>query len=219
MYGGPCLMQKFVVLISGSGSNLQAIIDAVAGRRLRAQIVGVLSNKADAYGLTRAQTAGIPTAVISHRDYADRDAFDRAMMKQIDAWEADVVVLAGFMRILTPDFVNHFDGRLLNIHPSLLPKYKGLHTHQRALDSSDTEHGCSIHLVNAALDDGPVVAQAIVSILPDDDEASLTERVHKSEHKLYPLVLGWMADRRLLVKDGKPWLDGALLEQPVCLRF
>jgi len=212
-------MPKFAVLISGSGSNLQAIIDAVAGRRLRAQIVGVLSNNAEAHGLNRASAAKIPTAVISHKDYATREAFDAAMATQLDAWGAEVIVLAGFMRILSPGFVKHFDGRLFNIHPSLLPKYKGLYTHDRVLAAREREHGCSIHLVNAALDDGPVVAQAIVDVQAGDTAATLTERVHKSEHKLYPLVLGWLADKRLQVRDGQPWLDGARLAQPVCLRF
>ena len=212
-------MPNFAVLISGSGSNLQAIIDAVAGRRLRAKIVGVISNQADAYGLTRAQNASIPTAVISHRDFPSREAFDKAMLAQLDAWGAEVVVLAGFMRILSPAFVKHFEGRLLNIHPSLLPKYKGLNTHARVLEAGDREHGCSVHLVDAELDNGPVIAQAIVSVNAGDDAAALTERVHKSEHKLYPLVLGWMADKRLQVRDGAPWLDGARLSQPIFLRF
>jgi len=212
-------MPRFAVLISGSGSNLQAIIDAVAGRRLRAELVGVLSNRADAYGLQRASQAKIPTAVIAPADYPNRDAFDLAVATQLDAWGADVIVLAGFMRILSAPFVKRFEGRLLNIHPSLLPKYKGLHTHERVLAAGEREHGCSVHLVNAELDGGPVIAQAIVNVAAGDDVASLTERVHKSEHKLYPLVLGWLADKRLQVRDGAPWLDGSRLSQPVCLRF
>ncbi len=212
-------MLKIAVLISGSGSNLQAIMDAIAAGEVKAEIVGVLSNKGEAYGLTRARNQNIPTAVISHKDFEGREAFDAAMIAQIDAWQPDVVVLAGFMRILTPLFVNHYEGRLLNIHPSLLPKYKGLHTHRRALEAGDTEHGCSIHFVTAELDGGPVVCQAIVPILPGDDETSLTERVHKSEHRLYPQVLGWMADGRLQFENGSPRFDGQSLTQPVSLRY
>lgn len=212
-------MLKIAVLISGSGSNLQAVMDAIAAGDLKAEIVGVLSNKGEAYGLTRARNQNIPTAVISHKDFEGREAFDAAMIAQIDAWQPEVVVLAGFMRILTPLFVTHYEGRLLNVHPSLLPKYKGLHTHRRALEAGDTEHGCSIHFVTAELDGGPVVGQAIVPILPGDDETSLTERVHKSEHRLYPQVLGWMADGRLQFENGSPRFDGQSMTQPVSLRY
>lgn len=207
-------MLKIAVLISGSGSNLQAIIDRIGAGELRAQIVGVLSNKAEAYGLVRAQAAGIATAVIAHTDFPDRDAFDAALMRQIDHWAPDVVVLAGFMRILTPAFVQHYAGRLLNIHPSLLPKYKGLHTHRRALEAGDTEHGCSVHFVTAELDGGPVIAQAVVPIQPHDTDTLLTERVHKAEHRLYPEVLVWLADGRLCWRDGKVLLDGTPLSAP-----
>lgn len=212
-------MLKIAVLISGSGSNLQAIIDAIAAKSLEAEIVGVLSNKGEVYGLTRAQNAGISTAVISHKDFEGREAFDTAMIARIDGWQPDVVVLAGFMRILTPLFVTHYAGRLLNIHPSLLPKYKGLHTHQRALEAGDAEHGCSIHFVTAELDGGPVIAQAIVPILAGDSETTLTERVHKSEHQLYPQVLSWLSSGRLQFQDGAPWLDQQPLTTPVPLRF
>lgn len=208
-------MLNIVVLISGSGSNLQAIIDAINTGRLKARIAGVLSNKANAYGLVRAQQAGIATAVLSHTAYASRDDFDSAMMQAIDNWAPDVVVLAGFMRILTPAFVQHYAGQLINIHPSLLPRHKGMHTHQRALEAGDTEHGCSVHYVTAELDGGPVIAQAIVPVQPDDNETLLTERVHKSEHRIYPEVLIWMAEGRLAYRDGQPWLDGKPLETPV----
>lgn len=197
-------MLKIAVLISGSGSNLQAIIDCIQSGALPAQICGVLSNKADAYGLTRASRHQLPTALISHKDFADREAFDAAMIKQIDAWAPDVVVLAGFMRILTPSFVAHYQGRLLNIHPSLLPKYKGLHTHQRALDAGETEHGCSVHFVTAELDGGPVIAQAVVPVLTNDNEETLQERVHKSEHQLYPQVLVWLAQGELVWQPNGP---------------
>ena len=210
-------MLSIVVLVSGSGSNLQAIIDSIAAGHLKARIAGVLSNKADAYGLVRAQQAGIATAVLAHTAYADRESFDAAMMAKIDDWQPDVVVLAGFMRILTPGFVQHFEGRLVNIHPSLLPKYKGLHTHQRALENGDSEHGCSVHFVSAELDGGPVIGQAVVPVLPGDNETLLTERVHKSEHRLYPEVLVLMADGRLAYRDGLPWLDGKKLVTPVRL--
>ena len=210
-------MLSIVVLVSGSGSNLQAIIDSIAAGHLKARIAGVLSNKADAYGLVRAQQAGIATAVLAHTAYADRESFDAAMMAKIDDWQPDVVVLAGFMRILTPGFVQHFEGRLVNIHPSLLPKYKGLHTHQRALENGDAEHGCSVHFVSAELDGGPVIGQAVVPVLPGDNETLLTERVHKSEHRLYPEVLVLMADGRLVYRDGLPWLDGKKLDTPVRL--
>ncbi|MCD6061521.1 MAG: formyltetrahydrofolate-dependent phosphoribosylglycinamide formyltransferase [Moraxellaceae bacterium] len=212
-------MLKIAVLISGSGSNLQAIIDAVAGGVVQAEIRGVLSNRADAYGLTRAQQQGLPTAVIAHGDYPDREAFDQAMIRQLDSWGIDLVVLAGFMRILTPGFVQHFEGRLLNIHPSLLPKYKGLHTHRRALEAGDSEHGCSVHFVSAELDGGPVIAQARVPVHPDDTEAGLTERVHKSEHLLYPRVIGWLADGSLEYGNGQPRFEGRPLAQPLQFVF
>lgn len=208
-------MLNIVVLISGSGSNLQAIIDTIATGRLKARIAGVLSNKTDAYGLVRAQQAGIATSVLSHSAYASREDFDAAMMRQIDAWSPDVVVLAGFMRILTPAFVEHYEGRLLNIHPSLLPRHKGMHTHRRALEAGDCEHGCSVHFVTAELDGGPVIAQAVVPVLADDNETLLTERVHKSEHRIYPEVLVWMAEGRLVYREGHPWLDHERLDAPV----
>lgn len=208
-------MLNIVVLISGSGSNLQAIIDAITTGRLKARITGVLSNKTDAYGLVRAQQAGIVTATLSHTTYATRDDFDKAMMTQIDAWAPDVVVLAGFMRILTPSFAEHYEGRLLNIHPSLLPRHKGMHTHRRALEEGDTEHGCSVHFVNAELDGGPVIAQAVIPVLADDNETLLTERVHRNEHRIYPEVLIWIAEGRLVYRDGFTWLDDKPLEAPV----
>jgi len=214
---------RLVVLISGSGSNLQAILDACgqsearAGERMDARVVGVLSNKAEAFGLARATRAGAPTAVLDHTAYADRESFDQAMISVIDAWRPDVVVLAGFMRILSAGFVRHYQGRLLNIHPSLLPKYKGLHTHRRALEAGDAEHGCSVHFVTPELDGGPVIAQAVVGVEQEDTEAELAGRVHAAEHRLYPAVLGWLAGRRLQYRDDAPWLDGQPLAQPVRL--
>jgi phosphoribosylglycinamide formyltransferase-1 len=212
-------MLKIAVLISGSGSNLQALIDAVASGTMKAEISGVLSNRADAYGLVRAQQHGIPTTVISHGDFPGRDAFDQALIRQLQAWDSDLVVLAGFMRILTPAFVEHFEGRLLNIHPSLLPRHKGLHTHRRALEAGDHEHGCSVHFVTAELDGGPVIAQARVPVHPDDTEAALTERVHKSEHLLYPRVLGWIASGVLDYRDGQLRYEGRPLTEPLQFVF
>ncbi|HET8731003.1 MAG TPA: phosphoribosylglycinamide formyltransferase [Moraxellaceae bacterium] len=210
-------MLKIAVLISGSGSNLQAIIDAMTRGEIDVRIAGVLSNRPDAYGLTRARQHGIATAVIAQGEYSDRAAFDQALIRQIDAWGVDIVVLAGFMRILTPEFVTHFEGRLLNIHPSLLPRHKGLHTHRRALEAGDTEHGCSVHYVTAELDGGPVVAQAQVPVHPDDSEATLTARVHEAEHRLYPRVLGWLASGDLEYRGGRPHFRGQPLTVPLPL--
>ena len=161
----PC---NVVVLISGSGSNLQALIDSVAHDGNPARIAAVISNRADAYGLQRAKQAGIATELLDHKQFDGREAFDAALIQAIDAHQPDLVVLAGFMRILTPGFVQHYAGRLLNIHPSLLPKYKGLHTHQRALEAGDSEHGCSVHFVTEELDGGPLVVQAVLPVMADD---------------------------------------------------
>lgn len=211
-------MLNVVVLVSGSGSNLQAILDTIARGELKARVAGVLSNRSDAYALIRAVNRHIPTAVINHKDFPDREQFDRAMIKQIDAWQPDVVVLAGFMRILTPLFVTHYEGRLLNIHPSLLPKYKGLHTHQRALEAGDKEHGCSVHFVTAELDGGPVIAQAVVPVLDSDDVTALTERVHKAEHELYPQILAWLADNVLQWKSGQMYFQQEPLLHPLIIK-
>lgn len=208
-------MLKLAVLISGSGSNLQAIINAIEAGQVAARLCGVISNRRDAYGLVRAQQHGVPTAVITHGDYPDRESFDRALQKQLESWQVDLVVLAGFMRILTAGFVQHFEGRLLNIHPSLLPKYKGLHTHRRALEAGDAVHGCSVHFVTAELDGGPVIAQAEVAVQPDDTEARLAERVHQGEHRLYPLVLGWLANGELELRAGQPYFRGQPLTTPL----
>ena len=214
---------RLVVLLSGSGSNLQAILDACLQGQdqgksqapaIAARVVWVLSNKADAFGLTRAQQAGVDTAVLAHGNFPDRDSFDAAMADIIDAWQPDVVVLAGFMRILSAGFVTRYSGRLLNIHPSLLPKYKGLHTHQRALDAGDSEHGCSVHFVTPELDGGPVIAQAVVSVKADDTAESLAARVHVAEHGIYPAVLGWLAEQRLSWQQGQIVLDGEPLLAP-----
>ncbi|XLY86770.1 phosphoribosylglycinamide formyltransferase [Ectopseudomonas mendocina] len=201
----PC---NVVVLISGSGSNLQALIDSVARGENPARIAAVISNRADAYGLQRAKQAGIATELLDHKQFDGREAFDAALIQAIDAHQPDLVVLAGFMRILTPGFVQHYAGRLLNIHPSLLPKYKGLHTHQRALEAGDGEHGCSVHFVTEELDGGPLVVQAVLPVMADDTAESLASRVHQQEHKIYPLAVRWFAEGRLRLGAQGAMLDG-----------
>ncbi|AOE87045.1 phosphoribosylglycinamide formyltransferase [Pseudomonas sp. TCU-HL1] len=203
-----------VVLISGSGSNLQALIDSVTGDDHPARIRAVISNRADAFGLERAKQAGIDTQVLDHKAYADREAFDAALIETIDAYSPRLVVLAGFMRILTPGFVRHYQGRLLNIHPSLLPKHKGLHTHQRALEAGDSEHGCSVHFVTEELDGGPLVVQALIPVESDDSPESLAQRVHVQEHRIYPLAMRWFAEGRLRLGPNGAELDGQAL--PSC---
>lgn len=188
---------RIVVLISGGGSNLQAIIDACASGAVHGEVVAVISNRADAFGLQRARRAGIPTEVVDHREYPERDAFDRALAARIDRYQPDLVVLAGFMRILSPGFVRHYAGHMLNIHPSLLPHFQGLHTHQRALEANHEVHGASVHFVTEELDGGPVVLQAEVPVLPGDDASTLAARVLEQEHRIYPTVIQWFAEGRL----------------------
>ncbi len=200
-------MMNIVVLISGSGTNLQALIDAQQQGELDARIAAVISNRADAYGLERARQAGIETAVIDHRDFDSREAFDQALSARIDTYEPGLVVLAGFMRILTETFTQHYLGRMLNIHPSLLPKYQGLHTHQRALDAGDREHGVTVHFVTPELDGGPNVIQAIVPIYPDDDASQLAQRVQVQEHVIYPRAVSWFAQGRLHMDNQGCTLD------------
>ncbi|MDP2715345.1 phosphoribosylglycinamide formyltransferase [Rheinheimera sp.] len=204
-------MKSIVVLISGSGSNLQAIIDACSSGFIPGKVSAVIANKANAYGLVRANEAGISTQVLSHKNYASREKYDIALMDAIDQHQPDLVVLAGFMRILSPAFVQHFSGRLLNVHPSLLPKYQGLDTHQRAIDAGDSEHGCSVHFVTEQLDGGPVILQAKVPLFNDDDATSLAERVHEQEHRIYPLVVRWFCQNRLQQQADQAWLDGNVL--------
>jgi phosphoribosylglycinamide formyltransferase-1 len=177
---------KLVILISGRGSNMISILEAIAANRLNADIVAVISNRPDAPGLTAAAAQGIATAVVDHTEFNTRDAFDHVLANTVDRFKPDLVILAGFMRILTADFVAHFNGKLLNIHPSLLPKFKGLDTHQRAIDAKEAEHGATVHFVTAELDGGPIVIQAKVAVLADDDAISLAKRVLSQEHQLYP---------------------------------
>lgn len=198
-----------VVLISGNGSNLQALIDNAADGGYG--ICGVISNKADAYGLERAARAGIPTRVIRHQDFADRESFDQQLMAEIDQFAPALVVLAGFMRILSASFVSHYAGRILNIHPSLLPLYRGTHTHERVLEAGETEHGVSVHFVTEELDGGPVVLQAVVPVHPGDTRDVLAARVAQQEHRLYPRAVSLFATGRLRMQGHAAWLDGAPL--------
>lgn len=207
---------RLVVLLSGSGSNLQAIIDACREGRIDAEVVAVISNRPDAYGLERARRAGIPAEVVDHTAFADREGFEHELMAHIDRYKPDLVVLAGFMRILTADFVGHYKGRMLNIHPSLLPHFQGLHTHRRALEAGYTHHGASVHFVTEELDGGPIVLQAEVPVLPDDDEQTLAARVLEQEHRIYPTVIQWFAEGRLRFDPEQGvLLDGDLLTEPV----
>lgn len=204
-------MKNIVVLISGNGSNLQAIIDACKQKQINGTIRAVFSNKADAFGLERARDAHIPAHALEASQFASREAFDRELVQEIDAYAPDVVVLAGYMRILSPGFVSHYSGRLLNIHPSLLPKYPGLHTHRQVLENGDEEHGTSVHFVTDELDGGPVILQAKIPVFDGDDEDDITERVQSQEHAIYPLVVSWFVDGRLEMRDNAAWLDGVKL--------
>ncbi len=198
---------KLCVLISGNGSNLQAIIDEIKAKRLNAVVCGVISNRPGAYGLERAKDAGIESICLDHTEFADRETYDNALKARINAFGADCVVLAGFMRILTPDFVNSFSGKLVNIHPSLLPKYKGLNTHQRAIDNGDSEHGVSVHFVTPELDGGPVIIQSRVPVFEEDTASDLAQRVQEQERRIYPLVLSWYSEGRLMMRNNKAILD------------
>lgn len=205
---------KIAILISGNGSNLQAIINHQKQHTEKYQISLVISNRANAYGLTRASKECIPTVIIDHTLFECRESFDQALQKTIDNAQIDLIVLAGFMRILTPQFTQHFLGKMINIHPSLLPKYTGLNTHQRALDAGDTEHGLSIHFVTSELDSGPVILQAKVSISPEETEETLKEKVHQQEHLAYPLVIKWFAQGKLEFKNHHTWFEKTLLSKP-----
>ncbi|THD51111.1 phosphoribosylglycinamide formyltransferase [Enterobacteriaceae bacterium ML5] len=200
-------MKRIVVLVSGEGSNLQALIDACQQGRINAQISAVFSNKSAAYGLERARLADIPAHALDVKAYEDRAAFDMALADAIEAYQPDLVVLAGYMRILTADFVQRFAGRMINIHPSLLPKYPGLHTHRQAIDNQDDEHGTSVHFVTEQLDGGPVILQAKVPVFSDDSEDDLVARVQTQEHNIYPLVVSWFVEGRLSLQNDQVLLD------------
>ncbi|MGY0614056.1 phosphoribosylglycinamide formyltransferase [Vibrio sp. FJH11] len=201
-------MKNIVVLISGSGSNLQAILEACEANMPNAQVAAVFSNKADAYGLERAKKFNVDGHFVDPKAFESRDAFDAELMKQIDQYKPDAVILAGYMRILSSEFVQHYMGKMINIHPSLLPKYPGLHTHQRAIDAKDKEHGTSVHFVTEELDGGPIVLQAKVPVFEDDDAETLAARVQTQEHTIYPIVTKWLVEDRLKMQNGKAWLDG-----------
>lgn len=198
---------KLVILISGSGSNLQSFIDNASSGQLNAEISAVISNKPTASGLDRASSANIPTDVVDHTQYDTREQFDAELMECVDRFDPDLVILAGFMRILTPTFVKHYYGRLLNIHPSLLPKYPGLKTHQRAIDAGDDKAGATVHFVTEQLDGGPAIVQAAISIEAGDDATSLANRILTKEHIIYPLAAQWFAEGRLQLAGGCAVLD------------
>ncbi|RUO79095.1 phosphoribosylglycinamide formyltransferase [Pseudidiomarina taiwanensis] len=204
-------MRRILILISGSGTNMQAIADACQQGRIDGEVVGVISNKPGVLGLARAEAMGIPTAVLPHTDFASREEYDAELKLVIDSFYPDFIVLAGFMRILTPTLVSHFAGKMVNIHPSLLPKYKGVNTHQRALDAGDKEHGVSVHFVTAELDGGPVILQARIPIFPGDEVEDLQERVHEQEYRIYPLVVQWLCTGRLQLTERGAMLDNEIL--------
>lgn len=203
--------KRIVVLLSGSGSNLQALIDATQSGRINGRIAAVISNKPDVKGLERAQDAGIDALLLDHKNFESREAFDAALQELIDHQTPDLIVLAGFMRILTADFVRHYLGRMFNIHPSLLPKYKGLHTHQRAIDAGDSEHGCTVHFVTPELDGGPLILQATVPVETGTSADQLQQQVLKQEHLIYPLAVEWFCAERLKLESTGVTLDGIQL--------
>jgi len=205
---------RAAILISGSGTNLQAFIDAVAAGDLDLDLCVVFSNRPDAFGLERAEKAGIPTACIRHGDYPDRESFDRAVIEELDRFKPDLLVLAGFMRILSPMFVDHYEGRILNIHPALLPKYPGLNTHQRALDAGDEWHGSTVHFVTEELDGGPRILQGRLRVDPEETAGELQTRVQAIEHQIYPEAAGLVGSGRVVFKDGKSWVDDEVAEEP-----
>lgn len=210
----PSTVLPIVVLISGSGSNLQAIIDAIDNQQLNAEIRAVISNRPGVKGLERAKSAGITAIALDHNDYDDRDSFDHELKSLIDSFQPELVILAGFMRILTKDFVEHYEGRMLNIHPSLLPDFTGLNTHQRVLDAGWDRHGVSVHFVTNELDSGPLVIQAEIPVLSEDTAKSLAKRIQQQEHIIYPMAISWFADHRLSCKNNQAFLDNQPLQQP-----
>ncbi|ATF09226.1 phosphoribosylglycinamide formyltransferase [Candidatus Enterovibrio altilux] len=205
-------MKNVVVLVSGNGSNLQAIIDKCHGKH-GINLVAVIANKENAYGLIRAKEADIDTLIVPSKGITKRDEYDGKLMIAIDVYQPDLIILAGFMRILTPEFVRHYHGKMINIHPSLLPKYSGLNTHQRAIDAGDNEHGASIHFVTEELDSGPVIIQAKVPIFIEDDADTIFERVQEQERSICPLIVKWFCLDRLKMKNGKALLDNQILSE------
>lgn len=206
---------RIVVLLSGSGTTLQSMIDA----ELPATIAAVISNQPDAFGLERAEEVNIPTKTLRHNNYASRDAFDTDLQQLIDTYQPDLVVLAGFMRILSDQFVSHYTGRLINIHPSLLPKYKGMHTHQRVMDNGEPLHGSSVHFVNSELDGGPVLLQARLPVLPSDSVESLELRIKTKEHLIYPTAIRWFVEGRIKLIDNEIYMDDKKMNGPVVMDY
>ena len=210
---------KTAILISGSGTNLQAFIDAVQNGDLDLELAVVFSNNPDAYGLERAEQAGIPTACIQHADFPDRESFDHAVIAELDRFEPDLLILAGFMRILSPTFVAHYAGKILNIHPALLPLYPGLNTHQRVLDAGDRWHGSTVHFVTEELDGGPRILQGRLTVVPGETADELATRVQAVEHQIYPEAAGWVGSGKVTFRHGQAWVDGELAEEPVLQTF
>lgn len=198
---------RIVILISGTGSNMVTIAEQARAGEIPGLVAAVICNRPDAAGIQHARDRDLPTEVLDHKEFDSREAFDAALIPVIDQYQPDLVVLAGFMRILSADFVRHYQGRMLNIHPSLLPKYQGLNTHQRAIDAGDKEHGVSVHFVTEELDGGPVVIQAAVPVLEDDDAATLQRRVQQQEHVIYPIAVKWFVEGRLKMSDTGVTLD------------
>jgi phosphoribosylglycinamide formyltransferase-1 len=211
--------RRAAILISGGGSNLQSFIDHVASGRLDMEIAIVVSNRADAYGLQRANNAGIPALCIEHGLFDDRESFDRAIAATLDEKRIDLLILAGFMRILSPWFVAHYTGKILNIHPALLPAYPGLNTHQRVIDAGDQWHGSTVHFVTEKLDGGPLVLQGRLTIDPDENAQQLAARVQALEHQIYPEAAALIANGNVEFRDGYAWRDGEKLVQPVMRNF
>jgi phosphoribosylglycinamide formyltransferase-1 len=210
---------KTAILISGSGTNLQAFIDRVADGSLDLDLSIVLSNRPDAFGLTRAGRAGLSTACIEHQRFPDRVSFDRAVMAKLDRYAPDLIILAGFMRILSPEFVAHYAGKVLNIHPALLPAYPGLHTHQRVLDAGDKWHGSTVHFVTEELDGGPRILQGRLPVRPSESAAELEARVQTIEHRIYPEAAGWVGAGRVEFRDGCTWIDNRRADEPIIHTF
>ena len=210
---------RTAILISGSGSNLQSFIDRAAEGQIALDLTVVFSNRPDAYGLTRARKAGIDTLCIEHGDFESREAFDQAVAAELDNWQPQLLILAGFMRILSPWLVQHYEGRILNIHPALLPLYPGLDTHQRVLDAGDVHHGSTVHFVTEELDGGPRILQGRLRVAPTTDPDELMSRVQAVEHQVYPTAADWFGEGRLELRDGDAWLDGQRLDKPEVIDF
>ena len=210
---------KTAILISGSGTNLQAFIDFVAAGESDLDLAVVFSNRPDAFGLERAKREGIDTACIEHGDFDTRETFDQAVAAELDRWQPELLVLAGFMRILSPWFVQKYEGRILNIHPALLPRYPGLDTHQRVLDAGDEFHGSTVHFVTEELDGGPRILQGRIRVAPTNDPDELMQRVQAVEHRIYPEAANWFAQGRLTYKDEAAWLDDVRLDDPMVQDF